>query len=302
MAKRKSLTNEMFWDSAKRNRLSYSSYLNRLCELAMSVFKWENLPPTVDARYLEMALLYNGYALFFYDEVLGYLALQTMIGGRLDVYRVPIERTAYSANGYQNHKTNADSVLIFDNYMHNSKAIDLARYAGDLYELDQIIMINAKAQKTPVLITCDEDQRLTLKNLYSKYDGNQPFIFGTSGLQTQPLSSISTGAAFIAPQLYDLRTKIWNEALTYIGIANVSEQKKAHLLQDEVYRMNGGTIASRLSRLESRRQACEQINRMFGLSVSVDYRDVEEDNSFDVPEDPAAVSNALRARGETEHE
>lgn len=297
MGRKSNLSNEIFWDSAKRNKISYISYFDRLSELAISLFKWENLPETVDWRFLETALLYNGYALFFYDEVMGYLALQTMIGGRLDVYRIPIERVAYAANGYQNKKTSLDSVLIFDNLMHNNRCAKLAQYASDLYELDQIIMINARAQKTPILIIADEKQRLTLKNLYSKYEGNQPFIFGTTGLQTQPLQAISTGAPYIAGELYQLRTQIWNEALTYLGIPNVSQQKKERLITDEVARMNGGAIASRFSRLEARRQACEQINRMFGLSVDVDFRDVDQDNLFDVPDVTSSIENLEEGDG-----
>ena len=35
----------------------------------------------------------------------------------------------------------------------------------------------------------------------------------------------------------------------------------------------GGTIASRYSRLEARRQAAEEINRMFGLNIEVEFRE-----------------------------
>lgn len=291
MSRKPNLTNEIFWDTAKRNKLSYISYFDRLTELAISVFKWENLPETIDWRFMETTLLYNGFSLFFYDEVMGFLALQTMIGGRLDVYRIPIDRVACASNGYQNKKTSADSVLIFDNLMHNNKCMRLAQYASDLYELDQIIMINVRAQKTPILIIADEKQRLTLKNLYAKYEGNQPFIFGTTGLQSQPLQAINTGAPFIAEQLYQLRSQIWNDALAYIGIANITQQKKERMITDEVARLNGGAIASRLSRLEARRQACEQINRMFGLSVDVDFREADEDNAFDIPDVTSSIEN-----------
>ena len=64
-----------------------------------------------------------------------------------------------------------------------------------------------------------------------------------------------------------------NEALTYLGISNVSFQKKERMLQDEVLRNNGGTVSSRYSRLNARKEACEKINRMFGLNMSVDYRE-----------------------------
>lgn len=35
----------------------------------------------------------------------------------------------------------------------------------------------------------------------------------------------------------------------------------------------GGVIASRYSRLNARQQACEKINKMFGLDVWCEYRD-----------------------------
>ena len=45
------------------------------------------------------------------------------------------------------------------------------------------------------------------------------------------------------------------------------------LVSDEVVRSQGGTIASRYSRLEARREACRKINDMFGLNIDVDYRE-----------------------------
>lgn len=75
----------------------------------------------------------------------------------------------------------------------------------------------------------------------------------------------------MADKIYTLKTQIWNEALTYLGISNINIQKKERLITDEVVRNQGGTIASRYSRLKARRQACEEINKMFGLNISVSY-------------------------------
>ena len=61
--------------------------------------------------------------------------------------------------------------------------------------------------------------------------------------------------------------------MTYLGISNINITKKERLITDEVTRNQGGTIASRYSRLESRRQACEKINKMFGLDIWCDYRE-----------------------------
>lgn len=293
------ITNNMFWDSDWRNKQDFCMYLDRLTELAISVFKWENLPKTIDWRFMELVMLYDGYCVFFKDPVMGFLSLQAMVGGSLNVYRIPINRTAYSsgAPNYQFKCTDSNSVLMYDNLLHNIKITDLARYAEDLYTLDRIIMINCKAQKTPLLIQApDEKTKLSLKNLFQKYQGNEDAIFVDKGMSTKPIQAISTGAPFIAPQLYELRTNIWNEALTYIGIPNTQTQKKERLIADEAVRMNAGSIASRFSRLEARRQACEQINNMFDLSIDVDYRDTDEDNAFEVPDVPSSVINATEKK------
>ena len=269
-----------FCESAYMNNRTYLQYYNRLTELAISMFEWQNLPETVDQRFLEMCLFSDGMCVFFQDEVLGYLGLQCMIGGNLNVYRIPMERRAYATNGYQRELDGTNSVIIFNNYLHTNSMLDVEMFSKRLYNLDRAIDVNANAQKTPVLIQCDESQRLTMKNLYKQYEGNEPFIFGSKGLDANGLKVLQTGAPYVADKLYELKTQIWNEALTYLGISNINVVKKERMITDEVTRNQGGTVASRYSRLESRRQACKQINEMFGLDIWVDYRedfqDVEE--------------------------
>lgn len=269
-----------FWESTYMNNRTYLQYYNRLTELAISMFEWQNLPKTVDQRFLEMCLFGDGMCVFFQDEVLGYLSLQCMIGGKLNVYRIPMERKAYATNGYQRNLDETNSVIIFNNYLHTNSLLDVEMFSKRLYNLDRAIDVNANAQKTPVLIQCDESQRLTMKNLYKQYEGNEPFIFGSKGLDASGLKVLQTGAPYVADKLYELKTQIWNEALTYLGISNLNIVKKERMITDEVTRNQGGTVASRYSRLESRRQACKQINEMFGLDIWVEYRedfqDIEE--------------------------
>lgn len=269
-----------FCESAYMNNRTYLQYYNRLTELAISMFEWQNLPETVDQRFLEMCLFSDGMCIFFQDEVLGYLGLQCMIGGKLNVYRIPMERRAYATNGYQRELDGTNSVIIFNNYLHTNSMLDVEMFSKRLYNLDRAIDVNANAQKTPVLIQCDESQRLTMKNLYKQYEGNEPFIFGSKGLDANGLKVLQTGAPYVADKLYELKTQIWNEVLTYLGISNINVVKKERMITDEVTRNQGGTVASRYSRLESRRQACKQINEMFGLDIWVDYRedfqDIEE--------------------------
>ena len=262
-----------FWQSASFNNATFMQYYNRLVELAISMFEWKNLPETIDPRFLELALFGDGMAVFFEDKEIGYLALRTTIGGRLNLYNIPTDRRAYASNGYNMPLTQDDSVIIWNNLMHTNSVLEVSNFSKRLWDLDRTIDVNAKAQKTPILIRCEESQRLTLKNLYKQYSGNEPVIYADKGLAAKPIDVLNTGAPYVCDKLYELKTQIWNEALTYLGISNVSYQKKERLLQDEVQRNLGGTIASRYSRLEARRQAANEINKMFGLNIEVDFRE-----------------------------
>lgn len=280
-----------FGESLLMNNATYMQYFNRLMELSVSMFEWKNLPSTCDVRYLELALFMNGSAVFFQDDVLeDYVALDVVCSGRLDVYGNPVLRKAYSRyNNYQKLLKGSNSVIIWNNYLRTNSVLDVEMFAKRLYNLERIIDVNANAQKTPILIKCDETQRLTMLNVYKEYDGNSPVIFGDKALNSNGLEVLSTGAPYVADKIYQLKTQIWNEALTYLGISNINVQKKERLITDEVTRNQGGTIASRYSRLESRREAVRKINEMFGLNIEVNYREdfqqVGEDNE---PEDQSA--------------
>lgn len=275
-----------------QNQRTYLQYVNRLTELSISMFDWKNLPDTIDARFLELALFNDGMAVFFKDEVMGYLGLQVMIDGTLDVYRIPITRTAFAQNGYQMKLDQSNSVIIFNNMLHTNSILDVQEMSKRLYEIQRTIDVNVIQQKTPKIITCTENQRLVMKNLYAQYMGNEPFIFGDKNLDLSGIKTFDTTSPYVADKLYDLKTQYWNEALTYLGISNVNTVKKERMITDEVQRNLGGTIASRYSRLFMRQQACEQINKMFGLNISVDYReDMQVIDTYDANQ--ANLSNEI---------
>ena len=305
--------NNYFDDSLRLNRRSYIFYLERLMELAMSMFEWRNVPDSVDTRFIEKTLFQNGCAVYFNDEVLGDLVLPVATNGKWNVYNIPTRRRAYATNGYQKELTEKNSVIIYNNMIRTNSELACRMYARRLYSLDSIIDVNANAQKTPVLVQGSEQQYLTVKNLAKEYDGNAPFIFGDKNLDINALKAINTGAPFVADKIYELKTQIWNEALTFLGINNTNYQKKERMISDEVLRNQGSTIASRYSRLNARRQAADEINKMFGTNIEVnyreDYREVTDDVALvDATEsetkeaEPGAivkkyVSNETRAEG-----
>lgn len=285
--KNPSVSNGLFWESARGNNAEYNHYLLRLVELSVSMWDWQNLPDSVDPRFIEMCLFFNGHCVYFNDEVMGNLALKAVLSGPFDVYRIPIRRRIYSESGYTRELTNKDSVIIWNNYLHTNALPIALLYSQRLYNLDRIIDVNANAQKTPVLLQTSEDKRLTLKNVYKEWDGNQPVIFANKNFDINALTVLKTDAPYVSDKIYDLKTSIWNEALTYLGISNV-ETKREKMIVSEVARSMGGTIASRYSRLLARREAADQINRMFGTDIKVDFRtdgaEIESDMSIPDPD------------------
>ena len=277
-----------FRQSLGKKMMGWNLYMRRLCELSMSMFEWKGLPETADARYLELALFLNGSALAFKDDVIGFITLDNLSNGSFAIYGEPVSRRAFSRyTSYNSPILNKDnSVIIWNNYLRIPSVQDALWYANRLWELDSTIDVNAKAQKTPVLIQCDEKQKLVLENVYKEYDGNSPVIFGDKNLDIRGFGVLKTDAPYVSDKLYELKNQIWNEALTYLGIANVNYQKKERLISDEVLRSQGGTIASRFSRLTMRQQACDKINKMFGLDVSVEYREDFNEELLGVPNNP----------------
>ena len=264
-----------FYDSLF-DALSYQSfYRDRLTDIALSCVKWNNLPEEIDPRFLEWCLFYDGMAIFFKDDITEkFVCIQVMPSGQFNMYRIPKERTAYAVNGYQNSDLNEhNSVIIYNNLLRKPSVQDIEIYAKKLTNIDLTLNVNVNAQKTPIAIICDETQRLTFQQLYQNYAGNMPFIFGDKGLNLDNVKSINTQADYKGEELNKLKTDIWNEALTYLGVSNVQYQKKERINTEEINRSMGGAFASRRSRIKARQNAVEEINKMFELSIEVDFED-----------------------------
>ena len=150
------------WTAAYLNNRIYDYYITRLTELALSRFEWEGLPESMDGRFLEYTLMTDGVSVLFEDEVMGPLNMQVMLDGRLNQYRIPVTRRAYAVNGYSKELDESNSVLIYNNMLRTNSINTLQTFAYKLWEIDRTMQVNTNAQKTPVVITCDENQRLTM--------------------------------------------------------------------------------------------------------------------------------------------
>ena len=254
---------------------TYTYWYARLVEIAIAGFEWKNLPPEIDPRFLEMILCFDGKALFYFDDDLGeYVALQFFNSSTLDIYREPFKRTAFSPAVNFRHKAlnENESVIIWNNGLHLPEILPLRLYARRIAECERTIDVNVKGQKTPKIIRSTNEERLTIENLFKKYDGNIPFIFGSKNLaDMQDITVLDTTVPYIADKVQILKRQLFAEALTYFGIENANTEKKERLVSDEVASNFGGVEIARRTRLNARKLACRKINERFGLNIDVEF-------------------------------
>jgi hypothetical protein len=81
---------------------------------------------------------------------------------------------------------------------------------------------------------------------------------------------------FIAPDLLETMDKIERMFENEIGIPNTGGmEKKERLITDEVNANNVSTYSKAELWLENLRTGCEEANKMFGLNLRVDWREIK---------------------------
>lgn len=259
------------WDSARINNATYQFFFMKLMSIALSCFKWENLPDSIDERFLELTLANRGSCLFFKDEELGFLTLPANLSGQLNVYNIPKIRQAFASTGYNKMCNDKDSVIIFNNYLHFSTLSVVEHYAIRLYEMQRTIDVNVKAQKTPKIFKSNEQQRLTLQNIFMKYEGNEDAIFIDKEFDMNALQVFDTSAPYVADKIRMLMSQTFSNFLNDLGIEAITTEKKERINEAETESTKGYVEIGRNIFLNARKQACDEINRMFDLNINVEF-------------------------------
>lgn len=251
--------------AAAGNVQTYNYYYTRMRNLALSVYKWEGLPESCNARWLEKKLYYHGFAGFVPDPLLGWLSLQICPHDTINVYGDALRYTATSI-GYDKDYDLKDIVIVRNNLTCIPTDFVVRQFAWRLYQIERAIDTNISATKTPLLLLTDDKRRLTVKNLYMQYDGNAPVVFGDKSLDPECIRVLKTDAPFLADKLTDQRAAIWAEFLTFIGIDNVGFEKRERLTNVEVESNNEHIAMGAEVGLMTRQEAAEELNRKAGCN------------------------------------
>lgn len=268
-----------FKDYLYVNDDTYVDYLCRLKKIAISMFEWVNLPDSMDSRFLELCLYYNGQAALLENKDGIKINTRACPAGRMNIYNLPTQINCFSIDftaikkkfdGFVPEGFNPSDycVYVLNNLDRAPTAYTLELFAYRLYLAQRCADINISVNKLPYLVTVEENKRLTMENLINQLDENKPAIFGTDEMGSMikdSLKILPTDPPFIADKLNDYKKEIWNEALRFLGINNIDE-KKERMVTGEVDSNNELINLNLQSYLVPRRKACEQFNKLFGLT------------------------------------
>ena len=260
-------------NSQLSNWQTYEMYKRQLLTMAENVFVYKELPNFIDTSFLNKKLLRDGSIAFFEDEVLGILALPYTNLGNLDVYGRPLKIEVHGRNGYRRILNNDEFVIMYDNNGRYPLWLDILQYSERIALITRTIDINVAQQKTPRFWKTSTGKEKSIQDTVNNIDGFENIVITYDDTDVNDTSLILQPAPYVADKLHMDKDKIYNEFLRLIGIANLSYMKKERNIKDEINAMQGGTVASRFSRLEPREKAIDEINKKFGTKIEVSYYD-----------------------------
>lgn len=266
----RSRSKRRFFQKVYSSGIQYNHWLMKFASNAVASYRVDGLPVEIDSRWLALKLFELGSIAFFYDSDAGeYACMQYSCLGTYDCYGNPTKiRVLNPWTGYQRELNKGEFVIIWDNMLRTNMYNAYIELAYRLWRIDGTIDTNCVAQKTPVIVQCSENERLTFKNLLAGVDADNPYLAVGDNLSLKDIKALQLGAPLVAPELMEVQQTLYNRGNALLGITSVIVQKKERMVKSEVDTANADALSNRRSRTMARDYASEQIKEIFGLDIT----------------------------------
>lgn len=258
-------------------------YFRLLMNLALTRYKWEGFPSSIDTRFLELNLLLRGSVSFFYSESFGYLCLPYTSQNMMDYYSYPLSIQPYSNADYDFPVLDSEEfVIIYNDVMHTTPMLILSHYAEELTNIATTLRVNTRKLRNPMTALCDESKKLTYQKIFEKIQTGEIVLLGSKTIELEdfkPLPTYTDTDVKSIPELREYEKDVWYRALSYLGIRNMNTGKTERAIVDEVNAQNEETDIFKNVGLMARKSACKMINERFGLNVSVRYGTIQPETT-----------------------
>ena len=254
-----------YWQTSNYNSALFMMYRQQIIKLAMNRFKWVNLPPTCNERYLEMTLLFQGIAtIAFPSRQRGtFYSTQVAQMSPPNVYDNPTKWLSVGNNGWRFKCSNRNGVIVWDNRARYPLMQMVDMWARELVDVRRTKQLNRMHVKTPYLIKCSPEQEQQAENIYKQMAGGEPAIITTTGIENIDIDVIKTDVPYLGEELTAEEINTWQQIYQMLGIENLTF-KAERMVQDEVNKRDEPSDLMALDGLNCRREACEQLNNRFG--------------------------------------
>lgn len=279
----------------------FNQYFYHLKGLAISRFRWNNLPEGILSRNIEIALLEDGYAIIqkikkdykdqddkllvkgtpTYKQIFGAITHKNMFGEPLK-----IKKQSYIYNGNEKEKgvdsgeeltVGEDCFVIWDNYTYYPLLFSVKGFAEQLTAITATEKVNLNAQKTPIILSANPETIKSVKTMLNDFTDDKPFLILKNDFkETNPIETVSTSAPYLVDKLSIYKNRIYNEFYSQLGIHNANQDKKERLVVAEVGANDDPVEVTRNNYLNCRKESVETMNKLTGLNVSVQYSIIPE--------------------------
>lgn len=267
-------------DNQKSNEYYKNLLFNKYFNIVFNRFVWEGLPDEINQRILERLLFYRGYAAFC-KEGDTFLTLQATPVAKFDAMFDPLqwEVTGYNISGTRDF---TNSVLIRNDYNGYPPVYFILYYVDKIIQVNQIITQNLNSLRAPYLISCTDDNIYSVKNMINNIQNGDFAVYlnkKNTELTKTDIEVLELKNNNYIVDLYNYKLELENELLTIFGIDNENITKESGVSDMEVQANDSEIKLGYIdSMLKMRQEACEDINKLFGLNVSCNLKKEEVDN------------------------
>lgn len=279
---RKNWADANWWQAADFQALTQEFYYQQLQTLAMSRFRWLDLPPMVDARFLEWTLLTQGQATVSWPLGLvpnNAFAMQAVVKSGPDAnYNWP----RWQARGINGKGWDVDSrngVFVWDNALRCNISPSLQLLAYQMANVSRTMDVTRMHLRHPYILRGPRSMSQQMKSIYAQVSDGEPalILYNDSGMPIDiDVLQASTGREDYELQaLQDNLNNLWQQAMRFLGIQSMP-YKSARQTSEEVTQGSQSADLMALGPLGTRRKACEELNRLTGGHATVVFnRDIE---------------------------
>lgn len=257
-----------------------------LLQKVISVYEFNGIPETWSVDYFLYTLFVCGFVAVINTDMFGVIPQHCSLFG-YDVFYRPTNASIANPKlrGILQPRIGTECSLIrlMPDY---GSCWDIVSYYADLLALStEAIAANMVNSKLAYVFACDDKTIAeSFKKMYDKINEGDPAVFADKKLFSEDGTPMwvtfqnNLKQNYIVKDILEDMTKIDARFCTEIGIPNVNMAKESGVTDNEVEANNVDTKSKASLWLETIREGLDQTNKLFGLNITVDFRQKENYN------------------------